>query len=267
MHRALVALLLFTLAVSSSCDYIDNALVDIITAMPALASLGWNASDTASVCQGNRWYGVSCIFRYYNPGSGVIYKSLPFTVTIRNINLGGTLSGSWGQLDLGTLQLTNCSVGGSLPVSLFPFNSSLMQLELYDNKFTSGIPAEISNAKQLQIINMANNQLSGTVPTSLSTLPLKSLDISKNLFVGPWPSSISNISALTNPGPLCVTKQQGTTCLSTAYASCGCSPSLCAVSSSCTPTNNIPSSGTTNFLHTFTVVFVTAIVAICTLMS
>ncbi len=70
-------------------------------------------------------------------------------------------------------------------------------IDLYNNKLSGTIPAEIGQLTQLQTLNLAGNQLSGTIPVQIEQLTqLKSLYLSTNQLSGTIPTSIGKLTQL-----------------------------------------------------------------------
>ncbi|KAJ7950157.1 putative Receptor-kinase [Quillaja saponaria] len=128
-----------------------------------------------------------------------------------------------------TVSLTMNNFEGSIPNELGHL-SNLRKLQLYGNSlsvnnFTGSIPASLSNASRLQVLDFAENGLSGTLPENLGSLQnlirlnfdvnrlgswkagdlsfitslnnctaLEVLGLAENQFGGEFPSSIANLS-------------------------------------------------------------------------
>ncbi|KAF5479557.1 hypothetical protein F2P56_000367 [Juglans regia] len=151
-------------------DEVKNSLIDFLSKLsnnnvdPGL-NLLWNS--TTDPCK-DQWPGVFCDSR-----NASVTKLLLSTL---NLN---------GSLDITSLCNTE-SLAASLNV-----------LALDGNSIGGGIPAEISNCRQLTRLHLSGNQLSGSLPSSLAMLGnLKRLDISNNNFSGELPE-LSRISGLT----------------------------------------------------------------------
>jgi hypothetical protein len=85
---------------------------------------------------------------------------------------------------------------GSLPSFLGKLKK-LQVLFLLGNQFQGAIPDEIfTGATLLGTIHLGQNMLTGTVPPSLGSLPMRSLRIGENSFTGEIPAELGNLSLL-----------------------------------------------------------------------
>lgn len=83
-----------------------------------------------------------------------------------NPDLSGPLFSFIGSLPtLRSLSASDCSLTGTLPASLLTPN--IVQLWLHGNKLEGTIPSIYSDASELTILSMEDNDLSGTVPFDL----------------------------------------------------------------------------------------------------
>ncbi|XP_014501465.1 receptor-like protein kinase HAIKU2 [Vigna radiata var. radiata] len=95
---------------------------------------------------------------------------------------------------LNWLYLSNCTLGGKLPVGLGNL-TELTDLEFSDNYITGEFPAEIVNLRKLWQLEFFNNSFTGKIPTGLRNLTgLKYLDGSMNRLEG----DLSELKYLTN---------------------------------------------------------------------
>ena len=70
-------------------------------------------------------------------------------------------------------------------------------LDLADNQLSGPIPSELSRLSNLEVLDLANNQPSGPIPSELSRLSnLEVLDLENNQLSGPIPSELSRLSNL-----------------------------------------------------------------------
>ncbi|XP_075510268.1 receptor-like protein 7 isoform X1 [Primulina tabacum] len=95
------------------------------------------------------------------------------------------------------LSLANNSINGSVPTSLCDA-SYLQVLDLSDNLLSGSIPpCLLRNNKSLGVLNLGRNYISGDIPNSFSvSCGLKTLDLSKNNLEGKIPASLANCTSL-----------------------------------------------------------------------
>lgn len=87
-------------------------------------------------------------------------------------------------------------LSGSIPPQIVEL-TNIEQLELYNNTFTGSLPTlGWSNLTKLRRFDASMNQLSGTIPFDLCSLPLASLNLFDNKLEGIIPSSIANSNHL-----------------------------------------------------------------------
>eukprot|EP01018_Ginkgo_biloba_P016625 Gb_31672 [translate_table: standard] len=85
---------------------------------------------------------------------------------------------------LNRLQLSNCSLEGTIPTFLGNL-TNLGDLELSFNYFTGSIPREITKLTNLYQLQLYNNKLTGEIPVGFGNLTsLKFFDASKNSLTG-----------------------------------------------------------------------------------
>lgn len=93
------------------------------------------------------------------------------------------------------IRLPNNGLSGSLPSSLSAL--SLFVLELADNKLSGSVPTPVGKLTNLQLLSLSNNQLSGAIPAQLANMgQLETLYLNNNQLTGPIPSSLSTNSYL-----------------------------------------------------------------------
>ncbi|KAL0354867.1 UNVERIFIED_CONTAM: putative LRR receptor-like serine/threonine-protein kinase [Sesamum radiatum] len=115
--------------------------------------------------------------------------------------LTGSLPHSMANL---STQLNRLSVGlnlihGIIPSGSIPSEvgslSSLVKLELSNNKLSGLVPRTISSCISLQQLNLAGNSFHGEIPQGLSSLKgLQELDLSRNKFSGLIPNFLGELS-------------------------------------------------------------------------
>ncbi|KAH6785720.1 hypothetical protein C2S51_038175 [Perilla frutescens var. frutescens] len=144
--------------------------------------------------------------KHLNLGGNKLNDSLPnfngFTM-LEDLDISGnSLSGEIGlQLDgLGSLKSLDFGWNqftGKIPTNIGKMNL-LEELVLTANNFTGEIPVEmITKYKNLRVIDLSDNMLSGSIPGELGKLTrLQTLDLSGNQLSGNIPIGISNITTL-----------------------------------------------------------------------
>lgn len=182
------------------------------------ASLGITARDwpkkdepcfnwTGIQCQDGRVTGInlSGLRRTYrgqlNPRFAV--DSLSHFTLLSSFNSSGfSLPGripEWFGQRLATLQvldLSSCSIFGSIPVSLGSLGE-LKSLNLSGNSITGVIPSTLGNLYSLSILDLSRNLITGSIPDAISALGnLTSLDLSSNSLEGAIPSEFGSLSRL-----------------------------------------------------------------------
>ncbi|KAG8069956.1 hypothetical protein GUJ93_ZPchr0006g40873 [Zizania palustris] len=132
---------------------------------------------------GDGWQGVVCI------GSNID------SITFNAANLGGQL-GSLGKFtSITTIDLSNNNIGGTIPEDL---PVTLQRFFMSDNQLTGSIPVTLSNLQSLTAMSLNGNHLDGKLPDAFDSLTsLVNFDISSNNFSGPLPTSLGSMSSLT----------------------------------------------------------------------
>ncbi|KAM0915222.1 hypothetical protein ACQ4PT_010991 [Festuca glaucescens] len=75
--------------------------------------------------------------------------------------------------------------------------TSLVQMDLQNNKFSGSIPDETGELRSLQTLMLAGNRLAGNIPLSLGAVTsLRSVNLANNSLSGVIPDSLSNSSLL-----------------------------------------------------------------------
>ncbi|VAH37304.1 unnamed protein product [Triticum turgidum subsp. durum] len=99
------------------------------------------------------------------------------------------------ELRLVNLQVNDFS--GGLPDYTGNLSKKLVIFDATGNKLTGGIPSTISNLSGVSSLILMNNQLSQSIPESITTMEnLERIDISGNSFVGPIPAQIGMLKRL-----------------------------------------------------------------------
>ncbi|KAG5084586.1 hypothetical protein JHK84_054624 [Glycine max] len=91
------------------------------------------------------------------------------------------------------IDMSSNSLGGSIPYQLPPY---LQHLNLAYNNITGTVPYSISNLTALTDLYLQNNQFTGTIDV-LANLPLDNLNVENNNFTGWIPEQLKNINLQT----------------------------------------------------------------------
>ncbi|KAL3615799.1 hypothetical protein CASFOL_040093 [Castilleja foliolosa] len=143
----------------------------------------WNEEDNSP----SNWVGVTCD---------------PTTNRVSELNLDGlSLSGHIGK---GLIQLQNLKVlklprnNISGPISVLAQIPSLQVIDLSENILSGSIPEELfQQCGSFKSISLAKNKLTGSIPQSLSSCSnLESLNISSNQLTGQLSSDMWNLSSV-----------------------------------------------------------------------
>lgn len=132
------------------------------------------------------WYGITC---------GV-------TERVSEINLlGNLLSGNLpseiGNLsELESLNLNANNLNGSIPTSLGSL-TNLGSILFFQNSFSGLIPDQLNNLTNLIVLELADNDLSGPIPDLSNLNELSYLNISENPLNTSIPSTLGGLSSLT----------------------------------------------------------------------
>ncbi|KAL3517847.1 hypothetical protein ACH5RR_020436 [Cinchona calisaya] len=119
-----------------------------------------------------------------------IFGSFPSLQNLRLSynNLTGGLPPSFTNSGIKNLSLNNQVAGLSGRIDVLETMSQVTQVWLHVNKFSGPIP-DLSGSKSLSDLQLRDNQLTGVIPPSLSSLPkLSNLTLQNNNFQGPVPS-------------------------------------------------------------------------------
>ncbi|KAF9596542.1 hypothetical protein IFM89_012273 [Coptis chinensis] len=118
-------------------------------------------------------------------------------LVLSNTNFTGKLPVSIGNLRfLSKLELPNCGFSGSIPASMSNL-TRLQYLDLSSNNFTGTLPS-FGSSENLTLVNLAHNQLAGSISTSEWSGHLKfvSLNLRNNSFNGTIPSTLFTLPSL-----------------------------------------------------------------------
>ncbi|KAL4271143.1 hypothetical protein GQ457_13G004020 [Hibiscus cannabinus] len=122
-------------------------------------------------------------------------KSLLFDM---NPLIDGKLPGLVGNLSGSLVEFTadGCSIRGNIPSEIGNL-SSLINIELSNNKLTGSIPTTIGGLKELQSASLSENKLEGPIPSELCHLNnLAFLYLASNKLFGSIPSCLGNLISL-----------------------------------------------------------------------
>ena len=173
-----------------------EALVNLFDATGGLTwfnSRGW--LETNQPCD---WHGVVCA-----PGA---WPRHVIRIRLPSNNLGGSLPGDLARLThLRELVVENrASAGqfnvltGGIPIELWQL-TELEVLDLGHNDLGNTIPEELGRLRKLRILALDGNRLEGSLPTELGDLSeLARLDLGRNRLGGPIPPVLGRLDNLTH---------------------------------------------------------------------
>ncbi|MCO5550970.1 hypothetical protein L7F22_004465 [Adiantum nelumboides] len=171
---------------STNSTVVDSDVAALIAMKAALIDRkgilqSWNTSR-GSACGGS-WAGVKC------DGGRVIAIHLPSKA------LGGQLAAEIGQLSsLRQLSVHTNAIAGAIPGSISSLRN-LRGLYLFHNLLTGTIPVSLSPV--LQALDLSNNRLSGSIPSSLSASALlRRINLSYNNLSSTVPRTLSSLTRL-----------------------------------------------------------------------
>uniref|UniRef100_A0A6M2F4J0 Protein kinase domain-containing protein n=1 Tax=Populus davidiana TaxID=266767 RepID=A0A6M2F4J0_9ROSI len=143
---------------------------------------GW-VSNGGDPC-GEGWQGVLCNVSEIQ------------SIVLNGANLGGELGDNLGMFaSIRSIDLSNNHIGGSIPSNL---PVTMQTFFLADNNFTGSIPDSLSSLTLLKDMSLNDNFLSGEIPDAFQSLPgLINLDLSNNNLSGQLPSSFVDLASLT----------------------------------------------------------------------
>lgn len=167
-----------------------NALFTNFQSPQSLSALGWTADPNSDPCgestPGAAWQGVYC------QGSAVR------EITLRNLGLQGSLENSGGALqsmqNLVTLDLQDNSIASAFPNQL---PASLQNINIRNNTIYGSLPSSLSVLTNLVSLDMSWNHVTGSIPDVFQGLmTLTFLDFSYNSFSGQIPASLGALPNL-----------------------------------------------------------------------
>ncbi|XP_044490625.1 leucine-rich repeat protein 1-like [Mangifera indica] len=122
-------------------------------------------------------------------------------VDLGSAGLSGSLSPLLGNLtNLQYLEVYDNNITGTIPAEI-GYLTSLVSLDLYNNQLSGPIPATLGNLKYLRFMRLNNNYLSGILPEQVIGLVsfgnLMILNVANNSLAGTVPSTNSTGYAVT----------------------------------------------------------------------
>ncbi|KGN50333.1 receptor-like protein EIX2 [Cucumis sativus] len=116
-------------------------------------------------------------------------------LSLSNTNLSISSIPTWfTPQNLITLNLSNNQIMGPLPTNIGDQMPKLQRLRLNDNLIDGSLPRSICRWKNLNVLNLSNNRLSGMIEGCFLNPNLYLLDLSSNNFSGIFPYSHENLS-------------------------------------------------------------------------
>ncbi|KAJ8453388.1 hypothetical protein Cgig2_008272 [Carnegiea gigantea] len=94
------------------------------------------------------------------------------------------------------VNISGCSLKGSLPPNVCSYMPELRALDISNNKIQGKFPEGILNCSFLEVLDMGFNSLEGTLPNFSRLQSLRFLDLQYNLFTGDFPMSLVNLTNL-----------------------------------------------------------------------
>ncbi|KAM7262594.1 hypothetical protein ACFE04_000277 [Oxalis oulophora] len=122
-----------------------------------------------------------------------------FNLTVlRNLQLGGnsftSLSDSLSRSDLGTLDISNNRLSGSIPKWMAKI-SSLQEIRMSNNNLEGSIPVEFCQLDELGALDLSGNNISGTIPPCFDNEHIYEVRLSQNKLQGTLRDFFYNISS------------------------------------------------------------------------
>ncbi|CAH8324698.1 unnamed protein product [Eruca vesicaria subsp. sativa] len=178
-----------------------HTLLQFVSSISHSHSLNW--SPTLPIC--TKWTGVTCdshrssVVGLHLVATGLLRGHGELSTIARLTNLrvlilsSNNISGPFpsslhGFKNLAELKLDSNEFSGPLP-SDFSSWEHLRVLDLSNNRFNASIPSSFEKLTQLHTLNLANNKFSGEIP-NLHIPGLKLLDLAHNNLTGTVPKSL-----------------------------------------------------------------------------
>ncbi|KAG2308353.1 hypothetical protein Bca4012_082557 [Brassica carinata] len=202
------SILLLTHRVNSESLQEKQALLTFLQQIPHENRLQWNESDSAC-----NWVGVECnsdrtsVHSLRLPGTGLVGQipsgslgrlSQLRVLSLRSNRLSGQIPPDFSNLThLRSLYLQNNAFSGEFPSSITQL-TGLVRLDISSNNLTGPIPFSVNNLTQLTGLFLGNNRFSGSLPSV--TVDLTDFNVSDNNLNGSIPSSLSRFPAASFAG-------------------------------------------------------------------
>ncbi|GMI97694.1 hypothetical protein like AT2G26730 [Hibiscus trionum] len=207
----LASILILSFGVNSEPVQDKQALLAFLSRTKHENRVQWNSSTSA--CD---WVGVECdanrssVFTLRLPGVGLVGSVPPNTIgrlsqlrvlSLRANRLYGEIPADFSNLTLlRSLYLQGNEFTGSFPPSVTRL-TRLVRLDLSSNNFTGPIPFAVNNLTQLTRLFLQNNTFSGSLPT-INSDGLDDFNVANNNLSGSIPASLSKFPASSFAGNL-----------------------------------------------------------------
>ncbi|KAE8735356.1 putative inactive receptor kinase [Hibiscus syriacus] len=207
----LVSVLILIFGVNSEPVQDKQALLAFLSEIKHENRVQWNSSTSA--CD---WVGVKCdgnrssVFTLRLPGVGLVGSIPPNTIgrlsqlrvlSLRANRLSGEIPADFSNLTLlRSLYLQGNKFTGSFPPSVTRL-TRLVRLDLSSNNFTGPIPFAVNSLTQLTRLFLQNNTFSGSLP-SIDSDGLNDFSVANNNLNGSIPESLSQFPVFSFAGNL-----------------------------------------------------------------
>ncbi|VFQ63198.1 unnamed protein product [Cuscuta campestris] len=98
--------------------------------------------------------------------------------------------------DINMLDISNNMIHGVIPQNIGATMPNLQYLRISGNRLNGSMPASFCKIRSLTILDLSDNQLSGTLPSTCSQWNLEVLDLSSNNFSGSIPAYLGSLTGL-----------------------------------------------------------------------
>ena len=143
------------------------------------------------------------LFLNHNQLSGALPSAIGnlsniFYLDVENNNLSGSLPASFAFPDMSLLNLSRNQFGGEIPASIGQM-SSMIQLLLGENEFTSWDASTLSSLTSINHMDLGSNQINQSIPSGFGKLSnLNFIDLSFNEFYGDIPNELLQNDRINN---------------------------------------------------------------------